>query len=177
MRNLLNENKINKKYIKNNKIIRLNKSFEQNKLVSSEINIIKKESIGKNNNSYLVNSYDNQLNLSINNLKKNKSNSMSIDTVFVKLNYLFIFKSFLCFKDKKSKLINLCHNYIIEDMSIEKLLERLYNLESYNKYYQNDEKYNIIQQAKFKKINQYISDIYNQLEIEINLKNKKIENI
>ena len=178
MRNLLNENKIHKKNEISNNTERLNKSFELNKLVSSQTNIAMKETINKNNNTHqIVKSPDNQLNLSINYLKKNKSTSISINDVFKKLNYISIFKSYLCFKDKKAKLINLCHNFIIEDISVEKILKRLYNLENYCKCNINDEKYNNFKQVKFKKINKYISDINNQIEIEINLKEKKIDDI
>ena len=178
MRNLLNENKIHKKNEISNNTERLNKSFELNKLVSSQTNIAMKETINKNNNTHqIVKSPDNQLNLSINYLKKNKSTSISINDVFKKLNYISIFKSYFCFKDKKAKLINLCHNFIIEDISVEKILKRLYNLENYCKCNINDEKYNNFKQVKFKKINKYISDINNQIEIEFNLKDKKIDAI
>ena len=176
MRNLLDKNKIHKKYIKNNNIVRLNKSFEPLKLVSSQRNITMKETINKSNNTNLAKSFD-KLNLSKNYLKKDKNSSISINKVFEELNYISIFKSFLCFKDKKTKLINLCHNFIIEDISIEKILKRFYNLENYCKLYKKDEKYNNFKHAKFKLINKYISDINNQIEIEVNLKDKKIDAI
>ena len=54
----------------------------------------------------------------------------NIDNKFIKeINYFYVLKSYFCFKDNKSKLIQLCHNLVIEDMSVEKILQRLYNLE------------------------------------------------
>ena len=47
-----------------------------------------------------------------------------------KINYLHIIKSFFCFNDKKTKLIDLCHYIVTDDISIERILERLYNLEN-----------------------------------------------
>ena len=46
------------------------------------------------------------------------------------INYFHIIKSYFCFKDNKTKLIYICQSTIIEDMSIEKILERIYNLEN-----------------------------------------------
>ena len=45
------------------------------------------------------------------------------------LNYFHIFKSYFCFKDKKTKLINKCHELVTEDICIERILSRLYELE------------------------------------------------
>ena len=42
-----------------------------------------------------------------------------ITKVFKSINYYHIFKSLLCFTDKKTKLINLCHEIVTEDMFIE----------------------------------------------------------
>ena len=59
-----------------------------------------------------------------------KKDIKKINTGIIKnLNYWNIIKSYLCFKDKKTKLINICHSLIINDMSIEKIIKRLYNIE------------------------------------------------
>ena len=47
-----------------------------------------------------------------------------------KINYYHIIKSFLCFKDEKTKLINNCYEYINRDICIENILERFYNIEN-----------------------------------------------
>ena len=57
-----------------------------------------------------------------------------------KINYFNIIKSYLCFKDEKSKIINLFHNIINEDTSVEKILERFYNLENLLNSISNKEK-------------------------------------
>ena len=45
------------------------------------------------------------------------------------LNFYEIIKSFFCFKDVKTKLINFCNRIIKEDICIDRILSRLYNLE------------------------------------------------
>ena len=79
------------------------------------------------------------------------------------INYYHILKSFLCFNDKKTKLINLCHDIINEDMSIERILERFYNLEKIYKFISNDEKekFKFIENNKLKEINKYIYTFIN----------------
>jgi len=52
-----------------------------------------------------------------------------------KLNYFHILKSYFCFKDKKTEMINLCNNIIREDMCIERILERFYKLEKLSHHY------------------------------------------
>ena len=39
------------------------------------------------------------------------------------VNYFHILKSYFCFKDKKTEMINLCNDIITEDMCIERILE------------------------------------------------------
>jgi hypothetical protein len=46
-----------------------------------------------------------------------------------KINYFHILISYLCFKTKKTEIINLCDDIITEDLCIERILKRLYNLE------------------------------------------------
>ena len=50
--------------------------------------------------------------------------------VMKNLNFINIIKSFFCSKDKKLKLINMCNNIVTKDICIEKILKRLYVLES-----------------------------------------------
>ena len=38
-------------------------------------------------------------------------------------------KSIFCYKDKKSKLINICKELVDEDICIDKILKRFYELE------------------------------------------------
>jgi len=45
------------------------------------------------------------------------------------INYFHILVSYLCFKNKKSEIINLCDDIITEDLCVENILKRIYNLE------------------------------------------------
>ena len=90
----------------------------------------------ENNNSKLFN----------NSFGLENNNEINISNKLIKdINYFHIIKSYFCFKDKKTKMINLCHNIITKDICIERILERLYNLEKskeiikYN-YNNNDDK-------------------------------------
>ena len=64
------------------------------------------------------------------------------------LSFWDILKSYFCFKDKKSKLVNLCHNIIIEDMCFEKIIKRIYSLENISYYYSNEIKNKRIKMKK-----------------------------
>ena len=46
-----------------------------------------------------------------------------------KINYFHILISYLCFKNKKTEIINLCEEIITEDLCVERILKRFYNLE------------------------------------------------
>jgi len=87
------------------------------------------------------------------------------------INYFKVIKSYFCFKDNKSKLIQLCHNLIIEDMSVERILQRLYNLERIYYSFLKEEKGKIklIKIKRFKEINKCLVDINNEI---YNSKNK-----
>ena len=98
-----------------------------------------------------------------------KSNYSKISNKVIKsINYYHILKSYLCFNDKKTKLINICHNIIIEDMCVERILKRFYNLENIYHYISNHkkEKYQIFRNKRFKEINKYIYDINNEINKE-----------
>ena len=86
-----------------------------------------------------------------------------------------IIKSFLCFKDEKSQFINSCCNIITKDISIERILERFYNLEKINYYLSNEEKRKLkhIKNKKFLKIDKKIDEINGEIEIT---KEEKSEN-
>ena len=88
----------------------------------------------------------------------NKSNINN--KVLKEINYFHILKSYFCFKDMKTKLINICQNIILEDICVENLLKRLYNLENiYNHPKENDEKLDLIQNQRFKTLHKYIYKI------------------
>ena len=160
---LSQQNNNSNKYFKN-----LDKNIDIKQLTSSEKRKAKQESEDKSiNTDYLEKNNINKLNSSRNRniyLKKvDKTNF--VHNVFIKMNYFHILKSFLCFKDPKSKLINYSHKIITQDLSVERILKRLYHLEDIARLYSNEEESKLIymKTSKFKKINKYIYKIiYNK---------------
>ena len=99
-------------------------------------------------------------------IKNDPIEEKNINNKFMKeINYFHIIKSYFCFKDNKSKLIQLCHNLVMEDMSVERILQRLYNLERIYYSFLKEEKGKIklIKIKRFKEINQCIFDINNEI--------------
>ena len=77
-----------------------------------------------------------------------------------------------CFNDKKTKLIDLCHNIVIEDISIERIFERFCNLEkAYHLLSDMKNKKLFNENRKLDEINKYINEIYYEE------KNQKVKNI
>jgi len=106
-------------------------------------------------------------------IKKDSNEEKNINNKFMKkINYFYILKSYFCFKDNKSKLIELCHKLVIEDMSVERILQRFYNLERIYYSFLKEEKGKIklIKIKRFNEINKCIMDINNEI---YNSKNKK----
>ena len=99
-------------------------------------------------------------------IKKDTIEEKNINNEFIKeINYFYVLKSYFCLKDNKSKLIQLCHNLVIEDMSVERILQRLYNLERIYYSFLKEEKGKIklIKIKRFKEINKCILDINNEI--------------
>ena len=130
IQNILNEyekNKLNNEYKINKKIKNKNETSERKK--------IKNQLENSNITNYL--------NKERNNLKNEKNNKLlTIKRTVKQINYFHILKSYLCFKDQKTKLINIIHNIINEDMCVEKILERFYNFERTFYYFWKKEKEN-----------------------------------
>ena len=126
IKSILNKNEKDFINIKNSNKIYNTFNNLQKKVNSSERNIRKNESDEKTSMSVRIDKND------INEENRTKVRNLQnkiINDIFKKINYYNIFKSLFCFKDNKTKFIDLCHNIIIEDMSIEIILERFYNLE------------------------------------------------
>ena len=136
-------------------------SNDENK-ISSERNKIK-INLGdkKSNTDFFQRNNHFKLNITndFNDLPKNEISEKKCinNKVLKKINYYHILKSYFCFKDTKTKLINLCHSIIEEDMSVEKILERFYNFEKL--YSKEKRKIENIKNKRFKEINQYIFKI------------------
>jgi len=91
------------------------------------------------------------------------------------LNLFDIIKSFFCFKDVRTKLIDLCDKIIKEDICIDRILGRLYNLEKFYCLIQNEEnnKCKLNRKEEFKKINHHLSQINDEVKKNINNKIEK----
>ena len=125
-------------------------SYKINKLFKTSENNNNATSIGKNNTQYesvdmINNKLENseridktKLNISKNDVayKYDKIKQIRINNNHIdKVNYYHILKSYFCFKDKKTEMINLCNDIITEGMSIERVLEKFYNLEKFCNHY------------------------------------------
>ena len=85
------------------------------------------------------------------------------EIVFKRLNIFYTIKSFIC-NSNKDKLINLCHDIIIEDMCVENILEKFYSLGKIYKSFLKEESNNLglNNEPKFRELNSIINTIYNQ---------------
>ena len=115
-----------KRYESLDKINKINKqefSANNGKIKSDEI------SVKSNDNNNRFNEKDK--------MKKVIDNNKELK----KINYFHILISYLCFKTKKTEIINLCDDIVTEDLCVERILKRLYNLERfYPDFSSNEEK-------------------------------------
>ena len=89
-----------------------------------------------------------------------------IEKIFKKINYYHIFKSFFCFKDRKTKFINFCNEIITEDICIERILERFNNLENICKLISKKHINNFKLKNRYNEAFQYISNNDNEMKLE-----------
>ena len=176
--NLLNKKSLKKlSYQKHdiNKIIK-----KADKKQESTERKIKQESVDKtiiieniSKNEDKLDKTNNRLTSSIKKIEKTEENKQ----VLKKINYFPIIKSFLCFEDNKTKLINLCHNIISEDISIERILERFYNLENIHQIISKEEKEKLknYKNKRFKEIYININKIEKEFEKDKSIKNESVE--
>jgi hypothetical protein len=162
--------KMNKDIIKNilsineNKNNNISKEKQFHKIFDNNFEIIKdkeekKEVDSKHNDSTRSEGLPKQIKLEVISEKENSDDK--ITNVMKKLNTLAIIKSFFCFKDKKIKLINICHNIISEDICIERILKRLYDLDKIDYCLTNKhkEKINSFKNKRFEEIIKCIEKI------------------
>ena len=155
---LVNKNTLNTKNRKNKIILIKNKNNESSiRKVESEIfDNTNDLNNSTKNNEVKLNQNNNKIAKNINIDKKDGKNA-----TLKEINFLHILKSFLCFKDKKSQFINFCYNIIIQDISIERMLERFYNIEKINYFLSNEEKRKLkyIKSKKYLEIGKKIDEI------------------
>ena len=103
-----------------------NDDKSKNNLVEKSIKENKIHDKEKSNASFNISNKDNTDNI----FKVESIGNTIIINEMKNLNLLNVIKSFLCFKGKKMKLINLCNDIVQKDICIEKILKRLYSLEN-----------------------------------------------
>ena len=86
--------------------------------------------------------------------------------VLKKINFFNVIKSYFCFKDKKSNFINICNNFVMKDLCVDRILGRLYELEKILNLLSKEERWklNSFIDKKFSKISNYINEIYIELK-------------
>jgi hypothetical protein len=91
---------------------------------------------------------------------KNIDNNLDNELKMKKITYSSIIRSYFpCFKDKKTELINLCHSIILNELSIDTILIRLFKLEKiYNLLSENDKaKIHLMEIKEMEEINNYLN--------------------
>ena len=120
----------------------------KNNFSSSERNEIKLETINKKSNIDFIEDNNkvkiNQIQVNNKIIKKSQiiqnNQAKDFNRVINQINYFHILKSYFCFKDGKTETLNMCLNIINEDISIETIIKRFYNLEKGYNYLTKEEK-------------------------------------
>jgi len=168
VKSLLNRNIYNE--IKEHSLIENNKKTKKlfhklnERIINSERKDINKDITESFNNKDNSNKLF-KLKLSKNDLflEENKKRKKIVKIhIFKKINFFKIIKSYFCFKDKQTNLINICNNLVKKDLCIERILGRLYELEKIFNLLSKEEllKLNLYIDKKFSKISYYINGIY-----------------
>jgi len=177
--NNIYSNKKIKLNLQNNNINRLNTEHKNREIIRK-----RKFNQSTSKNSYNLNSYDVKINKEKTNKKpynfdkeEEDNNQNYINEINKKINYLHIIKSLFCFNDKKTKIIDLCHNIVTEDISIERIFERFYNLENAYQFMADKKNKKLFNEnEKLTEISKYINEIYEE-EISQKAKiNSELEN-
>jgi hypothetical protein len=122
---------ITKDKIINNDINLINLTFEIDKFNKNEETKMRDFSIkGNNRYKYESNSLTTNNNFHIKE-KQNNIKKLAKIKILNNLKFFDFFKSHFCFKSIKYKLIDSCHDLFKEEICIDSILKRLYNLENY----------------------------------------------
>ena len=95
------------------------------------------------------------------NISKNKFDDINYFEAVYRLNYCDVLLSYLCCKNNNSKIIKLCDELIEEDLCLENILSRIYELENVINILLKIEQinYNVNEHEKFKEISKCIYEI------------------
>ena len=151
--------------------VKLIKIQENNNKNNSEQKIIKNNSLNRAHNDDGENNENNENIIKSNsnfskdevfhNIENNSNLNKKSFQILKEINYFNILKSYFCFKDKKIKLTNICHNIISEDICIERILKRLYDIDKIDYCLTNKhkEKINSFKNKRFEEIIKCIEKI------------------
>ena len=94
-------------------------------------------------------------------------------SILKKIKFFHIIKSYFCFKTNRTQLINICNKIVNQDLCVESILGRLYELEKLNSLFSRKKlsKLNLLTIKKFETISHYINEIYKETKSKINNKN------
>ena len=147
------------------KIMIINKNLKKENL--KQENNIKIYSKISRNNDFQSNAANFKTDQNVN---QDKINDINYFNSLDKLNYFDVLESYLCCKNNNSKLINLCDKLIDEDICLENILSRIYELENMTNILLKIEQVNYSANAheKFKEI---IKCIYEIEKKKLNTKN------
>ena len=94
--------------------------------------------------------------------KQTNNKKLTKIKIFNQLNFFDFFKSYFCFKSTKYKLIDICHDLFKEEICIDRILKRLYNLENYISYNKDKSLRTIQTKSQYELIDEYLSIIINE---------------
>ena len=166
-KNRTNIKNINKNSINKAKSTSINNLFDSNKKgISFNDEVLNKFNSEKNNLDVSQKTIDNEKFT-----KKNQNKKIIKD-----INYCHVLQSFICFKYKRSKIINYINCLIVENFSKEKIFEKFYKFDIVYTLLSNEKnnKMKIYKNKRWKEINKFIYDVYNNSDITKN--NNYIEN-
>ena len=175
---LINRDKQHLLRVQSYRINKLCKTTENNNTTSIEKKNAQYESVDMINNKLetseridkaKLNTSKNDITYKYDKIKQIRINKEHINNV----NYFHILKSYFCFKDKKTEMINLCNDIITEDMCVERILERFYNLEKLSNHF-TDSKLEKLSMNKNKRI-KGTKKLINNININ-DIKNENLPN-
>ena len=167
---VLNKHK-NKKYILNHQNSKSINSYLNDKKKEFSISDRKEIKNEKNDNIIiiqdLIKENENEFEKTKNNnnlIRDIKANKINEDNRPIKqINIFDIIKSFFCFKDYRTKFINLSQDIIYTDLSIEIIMERFLNLQKIFLYLSKKEKIEFSRPKRFKEIYECMQKLNNEI--------------
>ena len=159
-RNIIETNEKKEKYIKEKVLFSLEKKINQILEADKESSLGNEDKSHKRiadneiiNSKSIIAPSNNDSNI------ENKSINIKTDNVMKNLKSLNIIKSLFCFKDKKTKLIDLCDRAINKYLCIERILKRLYTLENFCNTFVEIDKYKLGDEEEISQIKNLIIGI------------------